>query len=234
MKKFNTHLQKIFKSTAIYFSLIAFAGLVFCSAIGYGAPRTPEDLIEISCGEKNQSSLKILIAYDTIHGSTAEVAEFIGEDLCDRGYQADVRFVANVPDSSLYDAVIIGSGIYQTNWLPDALEYINQNYEALTRVPTALFIVCAAMSEDTPESRESARQNFVDPLLAQYPDLEPVSIGPFGGAVDFNTNQYNTFEKIVLRILGLILGYKDSADWRNWEAISDWTAGLDAQLAEEE
>ena len=56
-------------------------------------------------------------------------------------------------------------------------------------------------------------------MLTEYPDIKPLSIGLFGGAVDFKKEQYNLFEKFVLRILGLIVVFKDSADWRNWEYI---------------
>jgi len=50
------------------------------------------------------------------------------------------------------------------------------------------------------------------------------------GAVDFKKEQYNLFEKFVLRILGLIAGFKDSADWRNWEYIKDWANEVGDQL----
>jgi menaquinone-dependent protoporphyrinogen IX oxidase len=78
------------------------------------------------------------------------------------------------------------------------------------------------MYQDTPESRDAVRKAFVSPLLTRYPAISPLSIGLFGGAVDFNTNRYNLFEKIVLRILGKALDFKDSADWRDWAYISDW------------
>ena len=129
-----------------------------------------------------------------------------------------------------YDAVIIGSAVYQYSWLPDALEFLEESSGALAQVPVAFFIVCSAMHEDTPENRQAAREAFVDPVLASYPEIEPLSIGLFGGAVDFTANQYTFLEKIVLRILGLVLGYKDSADWRDWDAISEWTVDVGEQL----
>ena len=65
------------------FYSFALVTLLVCSAAA--APRTPDDLIETDCAGDNQTASSVLIAYDTIHGTTAEVAEAIGEDLCDMG-----------------------------------------------------------------------------------------------------------------------------------------------------
>ena len=188
----------------------------------FSYPRTPDDLVETSCDGGDQDARSILIVYDTIHGSTAEVADKIGNALCSRGFTVDVRFVGNTSSIEEYDAVILGSAIYEFNWLPDARRFLRNYYAALSSKPVAVFIVCSAMYQDTPESRDAVRKAFVSPLLTRYPAISPLSIGLFGGAVDFNTNRYNLFEKIVLRILGKALGFKDSADWRDWDYISDW------------
>jgi menaquinone-dependent protoporphyrinogen oxidase len=185
-------------------------------------PRTSDDLIETSCEGSDQDAKSILIAYDTIHGSAAEVADQIGKDLCSRGFKVDVRFVGNASSIEEYDAIILGSAIYKFNWLPDARRFIRNHYSDLSSKPVAVFIVCSAMYQDTPESRDAVRKAFVSPLLTRYPAIQPLSIGLFGGAVDFNTNRYNLFEKIVLRILGKLLGFTESADWRDWDYINDW------------
>jgi len=209
-------IGKIFPTLFILFYFVTFCP----SLLAY--PRTPADLIEISCGEEHPEAKKILVAYDTTHGSTAHVAERIGRELCSQGFQVDVRLAGNVTAIDAYDAVIIGSAIYQFNWLPDALRFMNKNQSILSDKPTAVFIVCSAMSEDTPENRASVKQSFVDPVLKKYPDIKPLTIGLFGGAVDFTRNEYTLFEKFVLRILGKILGFKDKADWRNWDEIDSW------------
>jgi len=199
-----------------------------CSINAFAFPRTDDDLIEMTCGEED--SKYVLIAYDTIHGSTAEVAEHIGNNLCDQGFRVDLLLAANVEGINEYDAVIVGSALYQFTWLKDAKEFLQQNQTALAQLPTAYFIVGASMSVDTPETREMAKKFFVDPVLKKFPDITPLSIGLFGGAVDFATNDYNLFEWVVLKFLGLLLGYTDSADWRNWDAIDTWSKELAGKL----
>jgi menaquinone-dependent protoporphyrinogen oxidase len=208
----------------LFVLLIFFA----CSIRAFAYPRTDNDLIKMTCGETD--STYVLIAYDTIHGSTAEVGDRIGKNLCDQGFRVDLRLAAHVEDISEYDAVIVGSAIYKFAWLKDAKAFLQKSQTALAQLPTAYFIVGASMAEDTPENREAVKQAFVDPVLEEFADITPLAIGLFGGAVDFAANEYNLFEWVVLKILGLILGYSESADWRNWDAIDSWSQELADEL----
>ena len=217
----------------VWTTILLLLALVSFAAPGPNAlasPRTPADLIEDSCGGSVTGGKRFLVAYDTIHGSTAEVAKEIGTALCNRGFQVDIRFVGNVTALQDYDAVILGSAIYEFRWLPDAMAFLKNNTAALSAMPVAYFIVGASLFQDTPENRDAVKKSFIDPVLTEYPDIKPLSIGLFGGAVDFKKEQYNLFEKFVLRILGLIVGFKDSADWRNWEYINSWANEVGDQL----
>jgi menaquinone-dependent protoporphyrinogen oxidase len=199
-----------------------------CSIRAFAYPRTDDDLIEMTCGETD--STYVLIAYDTIHGSTAEVGDRIGKNLCDQEFRVDLRLAAHVDDISAYDAVIVGSAIYKFAWLEGAKAFLQKNQTTLAELPTAYFIVGASMSEDTPENRVAVKKAFVDPVLEEFADITPLSIGLFGGAVDFAANDYNFFEWVVLKILGLILGYTEGADWRNWDVIDNWSKELAGEL----
>ena len=210
--------------------LLALVSFVAPGPNALASPRTPADLIEDSCGGSVTGGKRVLVAYDTIHGSTAEVAKEISTALCNRGFQVDIRFVGNVTALQDYDAVIIGSAIYEFRWLPDAMAFLKNNTPALSAMPVAYFIVGASLFQDTSENRDAVKKSFIDPVLMEYPDIKPLSIGLFGGAVDFKKEQYNLFEKFVLRILGLIVGFKDSADWRNWEYINSWANEVGDQL----
>jgi menaquinone-dependent protoporphyrinogen oxidase len=220
-----SRMLKLFRYSVVMCLLAAVCVYAGATCV-YGKPRTDDDLIDINCGSDNLSAKNVLVAYDTIHGSTAEVAEYIGTKLCERGYRAEVRLAVNVTDLSAYDGVIVGSALYQFMWLEGAMNFLRKYQETLSRMPTALFVVGASMSEDTLENREAVKMSFIDPVLEEFPELDPVAIGLFGGAVDFTENQYNLFERVVLRILGLMLGYTFRADWRDWDTIGDWAGEL--------
>jgi menaquinone-dependent protoporphyrinogen oxidase len=197
--------------------------ILFISSPCTAYPRLEKDLIETDCGDNG--STHVLIAYDTIHGSTAEVAEHIGGKLCELGFEVDVRLAQNVTDISAYDAVIIGTAIYKFAWMEGSKNFLNKNRTALSKKHTAYFMLGAAMSTDIPETRAGAKEMFMDPVLSEFPEVVPLTLGLFGGEVNFAENQYNLFEWIVLKILGLIIGYSDKNgdDWRNMDTIDAWT-----------
>jgi menaquinone-dependent protoporphyrinogen oxidase len=190
-------------------------------------PRTASDNITQSCGLDNATKT-ILIAYDTIHGCTAGVAARIGDTLCNMGFKVDVKWVGDVTDVDDYDGFIVGSAIYKFSWLPDAQAFLEKYKDQLAAKKTALFIDGASMSQDTPETRAAVKKSFIDPVLENHPEIHPVTIGLFGGAFDLTRkNEYNLFEKIVLRILGIVLRLPDKkkADWSNGTTptIEDWS-----------
>ena len=86
-------------SSVCRYCMCLFVLLIFfaCSIRAFAYPRTDDDLIEMTCGETD--STYVLIAYDTIHGSTAEVGDRIGENLCDQGFRVDLRLAAHVEDT---------------------------------------------------------------------------------------------------------------------------------------
>ncbi|TAL26416.1 MAG: flavodoxin, partial [Nitrospirae bacterium] len=54
---------------------------------------------------------KILVAYATKYGATAEIAEKIGQVLRDAGFSVDVMIVHSIKDFDSYDAVVLGSAV---------------------------------------------------------------------------------------------------------------------------
>jgi len=217
-------LDRIIRIACMSIALIAAVAMFAASA--QARPRTDNDSITQSCGLDNATKT-ILIAYDTIHGSTARIAARIGDDLCDRGFKVDVKWVGDVTGVDGYDGFIVASAIYKFTWLPGAQDFLAKYKVQLNSKKTAIFIDGASMSQDTPETRDMVQKAFIDPIQEKYFETKPVSIGLFGGAFDLTRkNEYSLFEKVVLRILGVILRLPDKkkADWRNWDTIDAWAA----------
>ncbi len=55
---------------------------------------------------------RVLVAYASERGSTAEIAEAIGERLRRSGIGADVRPAGEVRDLAPYGSVVLGSAVY--------------------------------------------------------------------------------------------------------------------------
>ena len=161
---------------------------------------------------------RILIAYGSRCGSTGGVAEAVGQVLSKAGTAADVRPVKDVNDLSPYQAVIVGSAIRMGKWLPEAVEFVKTHQETLTQLPVAYFAVCLTMKDDTVENRRKAL-GFLDPVCKQFSQVKPLDIGLFAGAVDYK--KLSLAYSLILKVKGAPEG-----DFRNWEAIRTWAAGI--------
>jgi menaquinone-dependent protoporphyrinogen oxidase len=69
-------------------------------------------------------SHRTLIAYASRAGSTAEVAEAIGEVLRESGIDVDVRSVKDVPDVAGYNSLVLGSAIWAGRPLPEMRRFV--------------------------------------------------------------------------------------------------------------
>ncbi|WP_406047212.1 flavodoxin domain-containing protein [Kribbella sp. NBC_00889] len=84
-------------------------------------------------------SKKVLIAYGTKMGATATIAAVIGSELRAAGHQVDVREVGAVLAVSEYDAVVVGSAVYQSRWRPEVVHFLRHHERQLRNRPVWLF-----------------------------------------------------------------------------------------------
>lgn len=164
--------------------------------------------------------MKILVAYATKAGSTAEVAAEIGRVMENKGgCQVDVHPVGKLKDVDSYDAVIIGSAIRAGKWLPEAMKFVEKHRDALSQIPVALFTVCLTLSEDTEENRRTVAA-YLDPVREM---VQPVDIGLFAGVMDYSKLSF------LLRLMMKKMGSPEG-DFRDWEAIRDWAGQVHTSL----
>ena len=69
---------------------------------------------------------RVLVAYSSKHGSTAEIAQLIGKTLDDAGLGVDVRKVAEIRSLAPYRAVVVGSAVYMGRWRREALRFLRR------------------------------------------------------------------------------------------------------------
>ena len=158
---------------------------------------------------------KVLVAYATKAGTTGEVAEAIGAELCNAGLAAEVLPAKEVQDLSPYDAVVIGSPIYVGKWLGDAAEFVARHQAALQQKPTAYFLACMTLHDDTAENRAT-----VGAYLQPQRDLvTPLAEGQFVGT--FVPQQHPLPFRLMMKLMK-----SPSGDLRDWEAIRAWAQEL--------
>ncbi len=173
--------------------------------------------------------MKILVAYETGHGSTEETAEVIAEVMREAGSEAEVTRCRKVEDVSGYDAVIVGAPIWYEKWLAPAAKFLKQNAEALCRRPTALFLTSGTASDD--KGKQSA-EKYVAKVPRLVPELEPVSVGNFGGV--YNFPKYSIPMRAMIAAICKVRGLPTSGvhDYRDWDDIKAWAAEVHKLLAE--
>ena len=169
---------------------------------------------EGKCGDKGIIDKKILVAYASKYGSTGGVADAIGKELCSKDVAVDVVLIKNANNISSYQGVIIGSPIYMGKWMSEAVDFIKKNKDTLCKVPIAYFLVCMTLSQPT-EKKRAEVLSYMDPILKAVPEIKPVGIGTFAGAMDYNNLSW--INKKILKSKGTPEG-----DFRDWNDIRAW------------
>ncbi|MFQ3536114.1 MAG: flavodoxin domain-containing protein [Aggregatilineales bacterium] len=160
---------------------------------------------------------KLLVAYATKAGSTAEIAEFMGNALREAGAQADVLPLRQVRDLSGYSGAILGSAIRMGKVLPELVNFVRLHAAALCQMPIAYFNVNMTLMDDTPESRAIV-DSYFNPLRAI---CEPVRVGAFAGRMD-----YAKLGWLLRFFLSKSKEGIPEGDWIDWAAIRTWTLEL--------
>jgi len=164
---------------------------------------------------------RILVAYATKHGATAEIAERIGEVLRAAGLEADVMPAQRVGDLDAVDAVVLGSGVYAGQWRKEAATFLEANVEELTGLPIWLFSSGPTGEGDPVELMNGWR--FPEQLQPLADRIGPRDVVLFHGVLD--PQKLNLAEKLVVKALKAPTG-----DFRDWDAITAWAHEIAAGL----
>ncbi len=163
---------------------------------------------------------RILVTYASQGGSTAGIAEAIGQALSTNGTGVDVRPVNEVADLSPYQAAVIGSAVHSGKWMPEALAFVDRNQDTFRRKPTAVFQVCMMLATSSEQYRRMV-PDWLAPLRAQ---ILPVAEGSFAGAL-WPNHYARLSEKLGLRIFLAAIKLQ-AGDYRDWDAIHAWAESL--------
>jgi menaquinone-dependent protoporphyrinogen oxidase len=158
--------------------------------------------------------MKVLVTYASKYGSTGGVADAIGKELCSKNVAADTVLIENAGNVGSYQGVVIGSAIYRGQWMSEAADFVKKNRDILRSVPVAYFLVCMTLSRPT-EKKRAEVLSYMDPILKAVPEIRPVNIGTFAGALDYNNLSW--INKKILKSKGTPEG-----DFRDWNSIRAW------------
>jgi menaquinone-dependent protoporphyrinogen oxidase len=190
---------------------------------------------------------RILVAYATMAGSTAEVARVVGEEIAKSGAQVDVVRLDDVGDLEAYGGVVVGGPMIM-GWHRDARGFLQKHCADFQRIPLAVFVTAMSLTETNETSvggapvfvdqglpkppkhagglsfreRYSRLANYVQPILAAARPAKPVAVGLFGGRLEYGRLKWWAV------LFAMLIIQAPAGDRRNWPAIRAWAAGLPA------
>ena len=164
---------------------------------------------------------RILVTYASRTGSTAEVAEAIAKTLVEGGAQVDVVPMNAVKDLSPYQAVVVGSAIRGSKWLPEAVQFVQDHQTMLVQKKISMFTVCITMAMKKAANYRSGVMGWVAPVRLM---VKPLSEELFAGRLDFSKLPLNK-DTLGLR-LSVAMGIFPRGDHRDWDAIGAWAQSL--------
>lgn len=170
--------------------------------------------------------MRILVAFASRGGSTRAVGEAIARKLRAAGYAVDVRSADEVADLAAYDAVVLGSAIYDQAWLPEAREFVRRGVHLLAERPVWLFSVGSISSaQGWPLGALAEREPRE--IADLWKAIHPRDYHVFAGVID--PTRFSSIGQWVLRAL---TGRRN--DLRDWDEIEAWAARIALGLASSE
>ena len=136
---------------------------------------------------------KILIAYGTTEGQTAQIADHLAGAIRARGLEAEALDLKKSKGASVdgYDGVIVGGSIHMGKHQEDVVDFVRNNRAALERLPSAFYSVSLAASGDLANA-EAYVEHFT-----QQTGWRPTKVGLFSGALLYR--KYNFLKRYMMK-----------------------------------
>jgi menaquinone-dependent protoporphyrinogen oxidase len=162
--------------------------------------------------------MKVLVSAASRHGSTAEIADFIGRTLGETlrtrhlDVEIDVRPAEQVTDVDSYDAVVLGSALYMGHWLDPARRLARS--QAATLADRAVWLFSSGPVGNPPKPQDDSVD--VEPLMLATKAREHRQ---FSGKIDRQELDFGETATMLSQRL-------PEGDFRDWAAIQTWTAAI--------
>jgi menaquinone-dependent protoporphyrinogen oxidase len=172
--------------------------------------------------------MRVLIVYASVHGSTAEVARFVGDALRARGIEAGAMAANPAPSVEGCDAVILGSAVHNGLWLPEMTAFVRQSQGMLSNRPLYLWLNCMRPIER--DGYAYVTSNYLPNLLSRA--LSFRKIGIFAGKVDMSTLNRDEAWTLTFNYDGASDPFALAGDHRDWDSIRAWAEQIADDLAQ--
>ncbi|HSD90651.1 MAG TPA: flavodoxin domain-containing protein [Kofleriaceae bacterium] len=158
---------------------------------------------------------RVLVAYGSKRGGTAEIALRIAETLRQRGLEVDCKPAGAVRELSAYDAVLVGGGLYAGRWLREARRFVVRHAAELRTRPVWMF--SSGPLDASAREHEILPSSQVRTLMAR---IGARGHATFGGRLKPDARGFPASA----------MAKTMSGDWRDWGQVTSWAAGLVSEI----
>ncbi len=120
-----------------------------------------------------------------------------------------------IRDLSVYRAVVLGSGVRDEKWLPEAMHFVSDHREALVRLPLVYFLVYSQLLQEFPQR--------IEEVLGHLSEVRRM-VEPLEVAI-FSRDQQSLPPQMLVNARATPQG-----DWSGWERISSWAERIHQRL----
>jgi menaquinone-dependent protoporphyrinogen oxidase len=165
---------------------------------------------------------RVLIAYGTVEGHTARIADEMRVALSEAGHHVRLFHVREHGENRMpeeADAVIVGAPIHGGHHPKEIVAFAKANRLRLGSLPSGFFTVCLTAADDTPEARESTAeyvQGFCDAT-----GWTPRHTAVFAGRLAWT--QYDLFTRVIMKLITHHHGVPDQDTKRDYD-YTDYAA----------
>lgn len=163
--------------------------------------------------------MKILVAYDSAHGSTQSIAERIQERI-QAGAVGDTTLSAITPTLSAqdFDILVIGSAIHYQGWLKQSSAFVKRSSAYLRDNPKPTWAFSVGMP---PDAGVASEEKMMEKWLSKFLVLRGHKL--FQG--EYREKDLNGCFKFLLRCFG-----GKFEDRRKWDQIEAWADSIVQEL----
>ncbi|HRV72161.1 MAG TPA: flavodoxin domain-containing protein [Thermovirgaceae bacterium] len=153
---------------------------------------------------------RVLVAYETSKGSTAEIAEVIAAEIRTAGWDAEAVDVKDSPLPADYSFVVVGGPIYLGS-IKGVKGFVERHKAVLQERLIGAFAVGMSFAVED-EEKQAAGRKALDEAIAP---LEVAHLGYFAGKIDMEKLSF--LEKMAVKMVKSPVG-----DFRDWDAVKGW------------
>lgn len=163
---------------------------------------------------------RVLVAFASKRGSTAEIAHAIAEELRHDGLDVDCRAAGEVGGLDGYDAVVLGSAVYMKRWQGDAKHFLRRHADELSALPFWVF-----SSGPVGEPSTTPDASWLEPprIIERAHELGVRDHVVFGGRVPAEPR--GPIERAMVKNTP-----EEYRDLRDWDEIRAWATQVAREL----